>query len=501
PLPPPEPPLRRPLALTRLIGALLDRAPDLAPRAAIFDLADSLAALLDEMEDEDIPPDRLAALDVAEHAAHWRRMQAFLAIAAPLAAGGRLGAAVAALADRWAVRPPQGPVVLAGSTGSRGSTLRLMGAVLALPQGAVVLPGHDGDTPAEVWDAMDDALTAEDHPQYRTRRLMQAMGLTPADLRPWTATPPAAPARNRVVSLALRPAPVTDRWLAEGRDLPDLPAAMAEVTLIEAPDPRAEAQAIALILRQAAETGTPATLITPDRTLARRVTAALDRWGLRPDDSAGRPLALSAPGRFLRHVAALAGQRLTAEALLVLLKHPLTATGADRGDHLRLTRDLELHLRRHGPMFPEPADLARWAHDRGGEAPLAWAQWIGATLAPLAEAADLPLADHVARHRTAAEALATGPGGTGPAELWSREAGLAARAAVDDLAAEAHHAASLGPQDYADLFAAVLSRRVVRETVETHPHLRILGPREARETLTGLTVLGGLTDGVWPALP
>ena len=31
---------------------------------------------------------------------------------------------------------------------------------------------------------------------------------------------------------------------------------------------------------------------TPDRLLARQVTAALDRWRINPDDSAGRPLDL-----------------------------------------------------------------------------------------------------------------------------------------------------------------------------------------------------------------
>ena len=50
-----------------------------------------------------------------------------------------------------------------------------------------------------------------------------------------------------------------------------------------------------------------AALVTPDRMLARRVTAELDRWGLIPDDSAGRPLALTPPGVLLRRLAALPG--------------------------------------------------------------------------------------------------------------------------------------------------------------------------------------------------
>ena len=113
-----------------------------------------------------------------------------------------------------------------------------------------------------------------------------------------------------MISLSLRPAPITDQWLTEGPKLPDLPPVMEGVTLIEAPSERTEALAIALILRQdSGRWHARAALISPDRNLTRRVTAALDRWGIRPDDSAGKPLALSAPGRLMRQVAALFGQK------------------------------------------------------------------------------------------------------------------------------------------------------------------------------------------------
>ena len=126
---------------------------------------------------------------------------------------------------------------------------------------------------------------------------MRALGLGPGDIRPWADDAAPDPARNRLISLSLRPAPVTDQWLTEGAALTELASAMARVSLIEAPTPRAEALAIALILREAAETGRRAALVTPDRTLTRRVTAALDRWGIVPDDSAGQPLSQSPPGR------------------------------------------------------------------------------------------------------------------------------------------------------------------------------------------------------------
>ncbi|MGL6210040.1 MAG: double-strand break repair protein AddB, partial [Paracoccaceae bacterium] len=367
--PPPVPPLRRRLELAQLIARLLDAQPGLAPRAALYDLSDSLATLLDEMGGEGVSAARIASVDVSGHSAHWTRTQTFLGIIEPFLAeaqdiGTRARHAAERLALRWQDQPPADPVIVAGSTGSRGATRALMEAVARLPQGAVVLPGFDALLPAQVWAAMDDAMTAEDHPQYRMHRLMVALGLDPARVPTWHTTAPADLPRNHLISLSLRPAPVTDQWLVDGPALRDLRPITEQMTLIEASSPRAEALSIALILRGAVADGTTAALITPDRTLSRQVTAALDRWGILPDDSAGQPLAPSAQGRFLRHVAGLFGQRMTAERLLTLLKHPLAGSGA-RANHLRLTRMLEVQLRKAGPAFPDGAMVSAWAADKG----------------------------------------------------------------------------------------------------------------------------------------
>lgn len=118
-----------------------------------------------------------------------------------------------------------------------------------------MLPGFDFDLPAAVWEGMDDALTAEDHPQFRFHRLMGLVGAGPAEVGRWTDEIPPSPDRNRLISLSLRPAPVTDQWLTEGRHLTGLAEAARGMTLIEAPGPRAEALAVAMILRKAAEEG------------------------------------------------------------------------------------------------------------------------------------------------------------------------------------------------------------------------------------------------------
>jgi hypothetical protein len=103
--------------------------------------------------------------------------------------------------------------------------------------------------------------------------------MAPGDVRPWTDAEPPCPARARLVSLSLRPPPVTDQWMAEGPSLGPLGPATENLTLLEAPSPRLEAEAVALRLRHAVARGETAALVTPDRTLARLVAAALDRWG------------------------------------------------------------------------------------------------------------------------------------------------------------------------------------------------------------------------------
>jgi double-strand break repair protein AddB len=376
-----------------------------------------------------------------------------------------------------------------------------MEAIAALPQGALVLPGFDFYTPAPVWGQMDDVLTAEDHPQYRFRRIMERLSISPEKIRPWTDVASPSTSRNALVSLALRPAPVTDQWLQDGPALTDLRQATADVTLIEAPSARIEALAIALVLREAADRGVTAALITPDRNLSRQVTAALDRWAILPDDSAGRPLGLSPPGRLLRQIAGLFGEKLTSDKVLALLKHPLTASGGARGPHLRFTRELELSLRKYGPAFPTAESLELWAKSRPEPEALAWAQFVAEAIGGLETVPKGTLLAHVELHLGRAERLARGTIAQGAGALWEMAAGQEALRQMQTLLAEAPYGGHFSAAEYDDLFTAFLSKGEVREPLQSHPNIMIWGTLEARVQGADLVILGGLNDGVWPGLP
>ncbi|WP_322743287.1 double-strand break repair protein AddB [Marivivens aquimaris] len=511
-LPQPISPLRRRLELSRFVSALLESEPDLAPRSALYDLSDSLAALMDEMHGEGVPPEAILDLDVADSSGHWERALKFIRIVTqfydhvetPPDTEARQRMVIEQLIERWEAQPPDHPIIVAGSTGSRGATAMFMDAVSRLPQGAIILPGVDFDMPASVWDGMTDKTTSEDHPQYRFRHFLDRMEVNIRDLARWTDTVPFAPARNKVVSLSLRPAPVTDQWLVDGPALGDLDHAMDGVTLVEAPTPRAEAETIALRLRAAMDEGLKAALITPDRMLTRQVAAALDRWNIKPDDSAGHPLHLSAPGRMLRQVAALLSEKITGEMLLSLLKHPLVATGVanERGDHIRLTNKLEMHIRRYGPAYPDSASMNEWAKV---EADQPWAHWVGKLLddaiAWQNSAHERPLVDHIAKHIALTEAFAAGPNGSDSGELWKESAGRTALNVMSEFGKQADAAGDINARDYLTMMSSILQANEVRNPDLVHSNVLFWGALEARVQSADLVILGGMNDGVWPETP
>jgi len=510
-IPPPVAPLRRRLELTAAVARLLEVAPDAGPRAALFDLSDSLAALMDEMQAEGVHPETLIGLDTGSHAAHWARAQTFLKALLPYWADpaippdreARQRRAVEALAARWAVAPPEHPVLAAGSTGSRGATALLMRAVAALPQGALLLPGFDFDQPGAVWAALAAHPGREDHPQTRFLHLLRSLETGPEAVLPWHvgARDPARTARRALVSLALRPAPVTDQWLSEGPTLAeDLAAATEGLTLAQVPDPRREAQVIALRLRAAAEDGSRAALVTPDRTLARRVTAELGRWGIEPDDSSGAPLSLSPPGRLLRQVAAMVGMPAAPDRLIALLNHPLVAAGAQRGAHLLHAQAFDLYLRGKPLPAVDGVVLAAWVEKARGEAG-GWAAWLDGCLSDLAAPGPADLGLQLERLLRVGEALVSGPEALGAEELWNKATGQACRALCDELAGASDAAAPMGAADLRAVLDTLLAARQAHDPLTPHPGVMIWGTLEARVQAADLIILAGLHEGIWPELP
>ncbi|MEM9780918.1 MAG: double-strand break repair protein AddB [Pseudomonadota bacterium] len=531
----PVPALTRMLSLMRLVEAYCDRTG--MARGAAAGLARSLTDLMDLLDEEGCDIDELRAAgaddmpDPAAMARHWERALDFLDIArsawpamrAGMATGGVTlddpraaeRASIEALIAGWKARPPEGAVLVAGSTGSRAIAALVMAAVARLPQGGVVLPGFDIGAASEVWTAVGEGTG--DHPAGPFHRLLTALDAGPASVRHWHEGPAEtilAP-RRLLIAEALRPAPVTDAWVARRAEIATVAgAATAGLTLIEAAEHRDEALAIALAVREAlAIPGRHIAIVTPDATLARRVTAALQRFDILPDDSLGRPLAQAPAGVFLRLVLAVARAaaegRVDAVALAGLLGHPLTRAGWPRARHRRHARKFEIDvLRRRGAATPGPGGaLPDWGDDGREKDHVAWSAAVDRALAPLVRsiAACADLAAVLQALMATAEALAAPADAEASATPdrppWSGPDGTAAHRVLTAMrdAAPAYGAA-MAPAALAALLDAELSAESLPpEAARPHPRVSLRGTIEARHETADLTILAGLVEGRWPA--
>ena len=505
---PPISALREKLEISRLIRGLLEANDARAPKSALFDLSDSLYQLMDEMHGEGVNPGDIEKLDVTDQSGYWQDSLDFIRIVTPMFETGNGNAARqrrAALRkiEEWEAKPPEHPIIIAGSTGSRGATKLLMEAVARLPQGALVLPGFDYDLPEDVWDRLyrkEEKL--EDHPQYRFKALMQSLNLAKDDIQNWPDAAPIDPARNKLISLALRPAPVTNAWINEGSQLGHLPEATQHLTVLEADSPRQEAETIAVRMRKALDEGKRIALISPDRMLTRQVSSALTRWDLVADDSAGVPLLLSAPGRLLAQLANLVGNPIASHELLALLKHPLcNSNEEDRGNHLLLTRELELYLRRYGPPIPDRSAITVFAEKQKQSNSAEWGAWVADIIERLSAITSGPLSDTFDNFLQIAERVCAGPSVEGNGRLWAKADGREALLRCQILAKDADAAGEVTATEFSTIFRGVLADGVVRESDIGHPDLQILGTLEARVQSADLVILGGLNEGVWPEAP
>jgi ATP-dependent helicase/nuclease subunit B len=310
-----------------------------------FALSGDLATLVDEFAIEGVDWYRVSALAPGQFDQYWSMTREFLEIAGkawPLALkelglldpATRLNRLLTAEAERLKRERPEHPVIAAGSTGTVPATAALLAAISRLPNGVVVLPGLDKAMDERGWalvaDQPDPGAAQPGHPQAALKRLLSRLGVEREGVDEIGVSPEALLHRTALVHAASRAAEATDDWPAMRHDLAaSLTHGLDNVSVIEAPDERMEALAIAVALREVLETdGKMAALVTPDRALAQRVSMELRRWGIAADDSAGTPLDASPLGAFARLVARAVTEDFTATSTMAVLSHPCLSIGA-----------------------------------------------------------------------------------------------------------------------------------------------------------------------------
>ncbi len=505
--------LHRQARLARMIMALPGRA---AHPAQALSLASALANLVDRAHTEGADLADIAGLVTEDYPNHWGVIVDFLKLItenwpAILAEDGVIDPAdrrnrlLNGQAELWRTHPPSGPIIAAGSTGSIPATAALLSVIARLPLGCVVLPGLDRDATDEAWEAL-----APSHPQYGLARLLETLGVERAEVTDWPGvgeTGP-APTRRRLLNAALVPPGAAAPPAFETPETFSL-SDLNGITRIDCATPDEEAKIIALAMRRAMATPSrTAALVTPDRSLARRVASELARWDIIVDDSAGRPLAATPPGAFLRLLADAIGEALAPVPLLALLKHPFAAAGTAPGVFRRHVRSLE-RLTLRGPR-PAPGlqglrdALTELEKNRESNEPelRAVLDRLDDILTPLLEQFRAPALNSrvlLAAHVSVAEALAASDDESGATRLWAGEAGEVAAAFIHELDEALVALPPVAPGDWPAMFDTLLGGAVVRPRHGAHPRLHVWGLLEARLQAADLVILGGLNEDTWPA--
>lgn len=448
----------------------------------------------------------------------------------------------------WRNHPPAKPMIAVGFTDTTPAIISMLQAVADMPKGAVILPGLDRGVDEKSWDVLTPV-----HPQHAFKKMLAALKVSRADVQEWQADTAAASAkaveadtvnaaRRSLMREVMRPAGTAEGWsdlkarkkrrtsndngADDAREID--PRALSGMDLITATSSQEEASVIALKMREVLETpGRTATLVTGDRSLARRVAAKLKYWKVEVEDSAGKSLAETQSGIFLMATANMAAEEWSPVPLLEALKHPLAANGEARAEFARKVAQVEdtaLHGPRPGPGAKGMKDTLAAAFNRAARRPKdspgyrekavldaekveldAWVDKLDASgkafFDKMNAGAPLPFAEFLDEHIRFAEALAKDDKETGAQRLWRGDEGVKTARFLTQLREAAKFIPDVTGRDYLDVLQGLMRGVNFQPAMSPHPQLKILSPEQAKLTKADVIIMGGLNDESWPARP
>lgn len=480
--------MRRQILLAKLITALpgfhqtFDHA---------LVLASALGQFMDQIYTENLKFSDLKNIVPSEFAEHWQITLKFLDVLSEswpkilkeenvIDSADRRNKLILSLSQLWLKKPPQNPIIAAGTTGSIPAVAELLSVISELPQGMVVLPGLDSDIDEKSWNSLE-----ETHPQFGFKQLLSRMNVQRTGVEDWPVKndPGLLGKRRTLAREIMRPAETTHEWQSLNTTQKIQSGVFDNLSLLECTNEREEAETIALLMREVLETPEKtAALITPDRGLARRVSMAVKRWNITLDDSAGQTLDQTQTGSFFKLSLETCLNKLSPVSLLALLKHKdCTVTSQDK------VNELELNFLR-GPkpkletLLESDNEDIKNLHD---------------VLSPLLEFCEgkQKFQDMLKTHIEIAEQLSE------KETLWHGDDGEALSKFLSELLDHAHDFPQVTAQAYSEIITHMMRSITIRPKFGTHPRLSILGQLEARLIDADLVILGGLNEGTWPPDP
>lgn len=523
-------PMQRIMMLAKMIekrhSIIMERDID---SAQAIKLSMDLARAIDQLDVEEISFDRFAELPAkAEMAQHWQKSYAlfediYKEYRTEMAAKKlstmviRRNALIRTMARNLGELADHPFVAAIGITTAAPAIAHLMRGVAQMQNGMVILPHIDHMMDDATWQSLgphekgDDDLRArpslESHPQFHLKLLLDKMGFDRSEVTPLGDAKPTkiSDRKDQLVSHIFAPAKQTADWQSIDVETADF----NHLKIMTSADSAAEAQAVAILVRRNLEIGNKRiAIITPDRELARRISAHLMRWNIKADDSAGLALADTPSGSLFMAIAQTCANDFTPVDLLSLLKHPLVRKGDERLIWLEKVRLLDLVLR--GPRAGNGLDIVEKSVKRVTERMkyraqvsdeayqkyddlLSWWQNVKAQLSTVS-LAKTPH-DMMQFMRNIADFLSG-------EEIWNGEAGRE----LSDFYTETTSFINDGPASLSidilpQFIAHLMADYKVRSAYGNHPRVAIYGLLEARLQRSDLIICAGLNEGSWPQTP
>ena len=457
-----------------LLTKLCQAKPNLREITKAFQVAVSLAELLDLSYQYNVDLSKINDLIPSESfAQHWQETVQFLDIIQniwpkilkernQIDPSDRLQRLIRSYASKMTQNTC---VTIAGLTGDLPAVAELMKSILK-NGGDIFLDGVD-----KTFLEKSDKCEAT-HPQFLLYKTLKKLNIKPTEIQMISGNIP----HEEFIEQAFR----QDTWEKSEIKEKDI----QNISYIQCDGTEIEALTIALKLREILETpDITGCLITPDRTLARRVICHMRRWGIELDDSAGIPLKHTPTGSFLLLINTLAQNPNDAQNQLALYKHPLFSDGKNTG---------LFHI--------EVKNAEKIARKNDEQLSLSLSE-SGKSFFDLIQTPQMcPLKELLNMHIKLAESWAKTDTESGEEQLWNNDFGKEVFRLLHEVIEYADTLGKIDSSEYPAFFQSLFINSSGHNQYDTHPNLKILGPIEGRFHHADVCILGGLNEQVFPPI-
>lgn len=468
---------------TLILSTLITKFPlssdrQLSLKDAVF-IAEYLAKLLNDFEEEDIPLENLKNISPpAKAAEHWEILLKFLNILSVhwseillennlITPKQKRNMLMMFQAKEWEKNPACHPVIIAGSMGTIPATVHMMRAVARLPEGIVILPGLVAGLDAETLE--------ESHPQFSLYKLLKNLNIPSDKVSPLSM--PGTSNRSLLFSTCFDSSDRQSSQIISARDLKNIFYAKCSHM-------QNEVDLICLYIMEGLQQHKRIVCITDSKALASRIQLKLNAKSIPVKNGLKKAFGETREGSFLRLTSRCFSKDFSLADCMGMLKHSLS--NRFKQDILKFEKEILRDSKRQKNIEMHCFDSAfqnlikNLLHTINNP---------NVEIRPLSHWIELH--ENIMRVLSGVEDLET--------LLYDEEQSFSMEGFWDSFKQAANNQ-NMYVEDYAAFFKAFTDPISVPDAAITQPFVEIVTPLDARLLEADRIILADMNEGVWPTL-